>query len=268
MIKFVEKGHRYESIEGEPINWKSVTQVTKTIQEPFDAEVMAEKSSKNRKSKWYKMSKEEILQCWKYTSDISIELGNWYHKDREKQLCSINSVEIEGINCSVSVPNIIGGEKLAPNQVLDDNWVYPEHMVYLKSEGICGQSDLVEVVNGRVNIIDYKSNKEMTTSGYKSWDGKTKKLRFPCDHLDDCKLNVYNIQLSLYMYIILKHNPHLKPGKLVIQHVLFKEVGKDPLGNPINARDGNDEPIVEDVVIYELPYLKKEVMNILKNIKK
>ena len=29
-------------------------------------------------------------------------------------------------------------------------------MVYLKSAGICGQSDLVEVINGVVHITDYK----------------------------------------------------------------------------------------------------------------
>ena len=39
------------------------------------------------------------------------------------------------------------GSKIASEQKLKDG-VYPEHLVYLKSVGLCGQVDVVEVVNG------------------------------------------------------------------------------------------------------------------------
>ena len=35
----------------------------------------------------------------------------------------------------------------------------------------------------------------------------------PVNHLDDCNLNHYNLQLSIYAYIIKKHNPKLKDRK-------------------------------------------------------
>jgi hypothetical protein len=35
------------------------------------------------------------------------------------------------------------------------------------------------------------------------------------------------------MYIILKHNPKLIPGKMFIQHISFEEEGKDNYGYPI-----------------------------------
>jgi hypothetical protein len=85
----------------------------------------------------------------------------------------------------------------------------------------------------------------------------------PLTHLDDCNLNHYTLQLSLYLYIILKHNPRLKPGNLIIHHILFETVGVDKFGNPITALDTTGNPIVKDIVQYNLPYMKSEVINLL-----
>ena len=149
------------------------------------------------------------------------------------------------------------GVKIAPEQKLQDG-VYPEHFVYLKSLGLCGQADLVEIVNGEINITDYKTNKEIKESGFTNWEGITSKMYNPVGHLDDCNLNHYNLQLSIYAYIIKKHNPKLKIGKLTIQHVKFKQIGTDKNGYPINEHvDG--EPVIEEIKMYNLPYLKDEV---------
>ena len=58
------------------------------------------------------------------------------------------------------------GTKIAPDQKLS-NGVYPEHFVYLKSLGICGQADLVTIVNGKINIIDYKTNVKISFKTHK-----------------------------------------------------------------------------------------------------
>ena len=82
--------------------------------------------------------------------------------------------------------------------------------------------------------MDYKTNKEIKTEGFKNYEGITQKMLFPLNHLDDCNLNHYTLQLSLYMYIILKHNPRLSAGKLTLQHVVFEEeFDKDPYGYPL-----------------------------------
>jgi hypothetical protein len=60
------------------------------------------------------------------------------------------------------------------------------------------------------------------------------------------------------MYIILKHNPKLKPGKLTLQHVKFNQLGVDKNGYPINEHI-NGEPVLNEVIMYDVPYLKKEV---------
>ena len=148
-----------------------------------------------------------------------------------------------------------------PNQKLEEG-VYHEHLVYLKSAKLCGQADLVEIVNGYINITDYKTNKEIKTKGFTNWEGITNKMFRPVNHLDDCNLNHYNLQLSIYAYIIKKHNPKLKVGKLNIQHVKFIQVGTDKNGYPINEHV-NGEPVLDTVKMYELPYLKDEVRSLI-----
>jgi hypothetical protein len=66
------------------------------------------------------------------------------------------------------------------------------------------------------------------------------------------------------MYMILKHNPKLKPGILTLHHILFEEAGKDKFGNPITALDTNGDPVVKDVVKYDVPYLKAEIVDLIK----
>ena len=67
--------------------------------------------------------------------------------------------------------------------------------------------------------------------------------------------------------MIIKHNPKLKPGKLVIEHIQFKEAGKDAYDNRVVYYDEFGEPQVDKIVNYELPYLKNEVISIINHIK-
>jgi len=168
-------------------------------------------------------------------------------------------MERQGSTVPVFKPVEVEGVKYSPDQKLVDG-VYPEHMVYLKSARLCGQSDLVEVINGVVHITDYKTNKEIKVESYTNWEGVSQKMNPPLTHLDDCNLMHYALQLSLYMYVILKHNPKLSPGTLTIHHILFEEADRDKFNNPITALDTNGDPIVKDIVPYDLPYMKKEAI--------
>jgi len=262
-IQFKEEGHVYESIDDDKINWLSVTAFLAMFKPKFNAKAQAKKSSKNKRSKWYNMSEKDILQAWDNESQRAIKLGNFYHNQREKDLIDFKTIERDGCEVPIIKPLIDEdtGIKVAPEQKLS-NGVYPEHMVYLKSAKLCGQADRVEIINGTINITDYKTNKEIKTKGFTNWEGITNKLYNPVGHLDDCNLNHYNLQLSIYAYIIKKHNPKLKIGKLTIQHVKFKQIGEDKNGYPINEHI-NGEPVLEKIKMYDLPYLKKEVISII-----
>jgi ATP-dependent exoDNAse (exonuclease V) beta subunit len=263
IITFTSQDHSYKSVDKqEDIKWISVTSFIGNFKQPFDADKIALKTSKSKKSKWYGMTPEEIKLAWSNEALRATTLGTWYHNCRESDICSLQTMERHGSTVPVFKPIENNGIKLSPNQKLTDG-VYPEHMVYLKSAGLCGQSDLVEVINGEVHITDYKTNKEIKTEGFTNWEGITTKMNSPVSHLDDCNVNHYALQLSLYLYIILKHNPKLKPGILTIHHIVFEEVGKDKFGNPITALDTNGDPIVKDIIQYDLPYLKAEVISLL-----
>jgi len=263
MIKFNADNHSYSSIDGEAIDWISVTTLVSHFKKPFDAKKVAEKVSKSKKSKWSGVDPNTIQQIWNNESDRSLMLGTWYHNQRETDLCSLASLEREGVTVPVFKPSeVTQGVKIAPSQKLEPG-VYPEHMVYLRSVGICGQSDLVEVVNGKVNIIDYKTNKEIKKESYTNWEGQSEKMLPPVDSLDDCNFYHYALQLSIYMYIILKHNPKLKPGRIFIHHISFEIEAEDDWGYPITKKDENGEPILKEVKPIPVPYLVDEVLAIM-----
>ena len=262
-IIFKEKDHSYISSDHHDISWISVTTLTSHFKEPFDAKHVAQKVSKRKNSKWFGITPKEIQEIWKKESQRAMGLGTFYHNQREDDLCSLASIEREGVIVPVFSPIVKEeGVKLAPKQKLEPG-VYPEHMVYLKSAGICGQSDLVEVVNGKVSIVDYKTNKEIKMQSYKDWEGISQKMNFPASHLDDCNFNHYALQLSIYMYIILKHNPKLRPGNMFIYHVQFEIESKDKYGYPVTKLTEQGDPVVQEVLQIPVPYLKDEVISII-----
>ena len=263
-VKFLPEDHKYVSIDpAESIPWVSVTSIISKLKQPFEAEKIAEKSSKNKRSKWYGMTKQEILDVWKSESERAISVGNWYHNQREEDILGLETIERHGRVIPIMQPlSDTEGLKIAPDQKLKDG-MYPEHFVYMKSLGLCGQSDLVEVVDGTVHITDYKTNKEIRSESFKDWEGVSQKMNPPVSHLDDCNLNHYNLQLSIYMYMILKHNPKLKAGTMMLQHIMFEDEGKDNNGYPILKVNDLGDPIIKDIVYYDLPYLKNEVLSIV-----
>ncbi len=267
MIIFKPEDHKYESIDpNEKINWMSVTSLIGKFKKPFDPVSQSIKSSKNKKSKWYGLDPELIQSIWKGENTRAVSVGSRYHDQRENDLLEHASLQRLGIDIPIYRPIYKDGVKQAPEQKLMDG-VYPEHMVYLKSAGICGQADRIEVVGGQVDIYDYKSNKEIKKESYVSWDGTSVRMLDPISHLDDCNYIHYALQLSIYMYIILKHNPTLRPGVMFLHHIIFETEGEDQYGYPINCKDDNGDPIVKEVVPYAVPYLKDEVISLINYIK-
>ena len=264
-IQFTAADHKYQSIDqNENIEWISVTSLISLLKKPFDKEITALKASKNKKSKWFGLTPKEIIDIWDKSNSVAIDLGTWYHNQREEDIVSCDTIGRSGRDICIVRPIEQDGIKLAPDQNLTEG-IYPEHMVYLKSAGICGQADRVEVIGDTIDLYDYKTNKEIKLNAYTNWEGITEKMLQPIDHLDDCNYTHYSLQLSIYMYIMLKHNPNLKPGKIILEHIIFKKSGEDKYGNPIYEKDQDGNFIVDKVVPYELPYLKKEVINIIKH---
>jgi len=264
---FKAHDHSYHSIDPtDSTKWISVTTLISQFKKPFDAKTQAIKSSKNSKSKWFKMNPDDIIKAWNGESDRSTTLGTWYHNQRETDLSALDTITREGVALPIIQPIILDSIKQAPDQKLSPG-IYPEHFMYLKSAGICGQADRVEVYNGKVNIYDYKTNKEIKTQGFKNWEGIVERMLAPIQHLDNCHLIHYTLQMSIYMYMILRHNANLEPGTLSIDHVVFVEEGKDKNGYPIHKVDINGEPVVKETRTYKVPYMKAEVIALIEWLK-
>ena len=208
------------------------------------------------------MTPEKIIEIWNAESKRATDLGTFYHNQREADILECDSITRYDIKLEVIAPKVDEkGVKTASEQKLTDG-IYPEHLVYMKSVGVCGQSDLVEIADNIVYITDYKTNKEIKTSSFVNWEGLSQKMDQPISHLDDCNYFHYALQLSIYMYMIIKHNPKLKPGSLILHHVLFETEGEDEFGYPISKLNAQGEPIVKEIIPYTLPYLKEEVIAI------
>lgn len=277
MLTFTAENHRYESLpDQDPIDWVSGTGLLGYLKNPFDPK-QAERSSKSKKSKWYGIPPVTITKLWDGEKDRAANDGSVFHDTMEKKLLAQGVVEREGHRVHVW-PCLYDslGRKLARDQRLNIG-SYPEHLMYLKSAGICGQADICERVGEFINIGDYKTNKKLEKAGYQKWDGSVDKMLGPVSHLDDCNWNHYCLQLSLYMYMVLKHNPGLKPGKLTVYHIKFKsqQTTPDPITGqtqdltdqydfPIYERDENGHCILEKSTAHDVPYLKKEIEAILK----
>lgn len=260
MIQFRAENHEYTSVLPDGIDWVSVSRLSSNFKEEFLPIPMSIKCSKNKKSKWYGMDPEEIRWVWKNKADRSCEVGTKYHAIQEAELLSCDVIELYGEEFRVQPAIVENGIKIAPEQKLENGWIYPEHMVYLKTAGVCGQVDRVEVINNLVNVTDYKSNEKIDTESFHNpYTGKSKMMLEPVSHLEDCNFNSYGLQLSMYAYMMLKHNPQLSVGKLIIEHAVFETDGEDQYGDPIIKFDDQGNPVVKEIVPYEVKYLKQEV---------
>ena len=63
-IIFKASDHSYRSIEDTGIEWISVTTLVSHFKKPFDAKAVAQKVSKNKKSKWAGIDPQIIQDIW------------------------------------------------------------------------------------------------------------------------------------------------------------------------------------------------------------
>lgn len=239
-MKFVEKTHRY--IEGDA-EFLPVTYFLKTFQEKVDWDAIAEKKAKKDG-----VSKEELLKQWEVKRDKAAAKGTAFHKRMEEQYQDKGVVEIDGIGYGVKWFDTIDGIKEDPTNTLEDGKIYTEKMIWSYTYKICGTADLVEVIDGKIHVKDYKTNEKLEFESYRHPNPKIgkRKLEFPLSHLDDCNYNVYQLQLNTYMYMLLQHNRNLKLGSMTILHVVYNE-------------DGSEKEVKE----YPVANLQKEVKNML-----
>jgi hypothetical protein len=259
-LGFLEQDHKYFSMDDSGKDWLSVTTLVGKLTPVFDAYKTACRVTKKSTSKWFKIPVPEILKAWDDEKNRSIKLGSPYHAKREQLLYNEAGIKVQRVLME-------GDVKVAPPQILEEGCVYPEHFIYMSSIGLCGQSDMVYVKNGRLYIRDYKTSKEIRRKAFTDYTGDPEMMLYPINHLENCEFIHYAIQLSIYAYMILRHNPSLDMGGLVIEHIKFIEESQDKYGYPIYKKGPDGEFIVKEIEYIDLPYLRKEVVSIFEWLK-
>lgn len=214
-MRFYEEAHKYIENNQEYI---PVTYFLKSYQPWVDWDKEAEK-----KAKKLGITKEALLKQWADKRDKAAAKGTKFHKMMEDKLLQDKGFVILDTHCPVIAVDTVDGIKEDSIMKLEDNSVYPEKMAWSQKYRICGTADLVKVVNGRINIEDYKTNEKLEKESWKHPLLGSRKLKAPVQTLDDCNFNIYQLQLNVYMYMLLQQNRHLKIGDMTILHIIFNE---------------------------------------------
>lgn len=247
-IRFKEDTHQYLSDKGE---LTSVSKFVKQFEEEKDWVEIAKKKSRKLKREGINKSHEELLKEWERKKDLGTYAGTLAHEMKElERLSGAENVKHSGFK---------GEDKYSFDlSTLENGWIYPELMVYDFEHMICGQSDEVQIINNSIDIIDYKTDKEIKFKAFSSEFTKPEKLLPPLEHLDNCNGVLYSLKMSLYMYMVWKQCKGIyKPGKIILK---WCPIERDEDGIPI-LYDGKPKIMFEKDI--EVPYRKKEVLKML-----
>ena len=112
---------------------------------------------------------------------------------------------------------------------------------------VSGQIDLLIVDGLDITIIDWKTNQKIDKQSFYDKNRKSNvMMKHPLNNLQDCNFNHYQLQLSLYAYMLQQINPLYNIKHLKIVHI---------------DHDGQQHE-------YECEYLKDDVERMLKHYKK
>jgi hypothetical protein len=185
MLHFDEKSHTY-TYDGRKL--VSVTQFLGRFFEIFDGPKIARRVVTKPNSKYYGRHPDEVVAEWDANSRQARELGSLLHHNIQQQLVD---GEVRGER-SDELPHFeafIAGKEWRPLMV--------EAQVCCPEAGIAGTVDAVfENSRGDVVICDWTRAKKM------KFDNRWQKAKPPIQHLDDCDLSKYSLQLSLYRHLL------------------------------------------------------------------
>lgn len=223
-----EPTHTYEVLSHPHLKFTSATTFIGEFFEPFDdigiAEELAEKDS-GRYADYD--TPEQILKKW---DDISAR-GTAVHEELENWCFAWNGTpEGEEVDSPITFTRAKHGVEWLKS-VLEPHFIlFPEVKLFSPSLQIAGTLDLLiyEPKEDLWVIADWKTNRKISTS---SWKGK-KGIKNATRLLDDCKINTYGLQMSLYRWILENEYGFNTDNilKQILVHLRPKQTRYYPLG--------------------------------------
>ena len=194
---FTEADHSY-CIQSTGDLLTSVTTLIKRVTPPFNAPAMAQLMIDKKKPKYADMNIEEIIQSWQNYSAITSNDGNITHEYLEQWLekkgYGFHPRTIRALNMCKQI------DKLYPKLLERFRFVEAEKLVFSARMGIAGQIDLL-MVDDSTNqgiILDLKTKTKTLTDE----DSAFGNLLPPVEHLKNCDVVKYGLQLALYEKIL------------------------------------------------------------------
>lgn len=227
-LVFIEEGHRYFVGDRE---LQSVSVVTHLYKRHFDSIAESKKTSErnwdNPKSKYYRMTPDEILTQWKKKSEDACSKGTERHEFGESCFYYMTGQYDKILPAFKDRLTADGGfeskypEEDAVVKFYQDmpKCIVPilaETKVYDTDLGYAGTFDILFYYDAELDgkplnksglmVLDFKTNEDL----YKNF--KEEKLLYPFDGLLDMPLSIYKLQLSLY--------------QICLENIGFKIVGR------------------------------------------
>jgi hypothetical protein len=137
------------------------------------------------------------------------------------------------------------------NKLLN-NTTYLDKTITLDKYKLVAVLDKVEIINNVINVTEFKTFDNPKILPYINNNGFTnyEKFKSPINHIYYTNLQYAFLQCSLYMYMIWQNNKTLKPNKEVfVENYIL-----------------NEDLSVKKKEIFKHPYMRDEVMSLLKTI--
>ena len=236
-FKFYKNDHHYE-YKGQRVGM-SVTRLIEEYTQEFDSQAVAERVALKQNK-----SVQEVLDEWEYKNKFACEKGSTCHEFAQS-LWSGNEYIFKEFDNS---EGYFIATELITTQACNFHNDYEDRLEHLADEFVIGSEEydiasaidhlFINKLTGGLVLVDYKTNSDIHKN-----ERYAKNMKVPLSHLKDFTLNHYYIQLSIYKYIVEKYT-NLKIEEMFI--VWFSEN-------------------IDNYEIIEIPYLKKEVEEILEN---
>lgn len=170
--------------------------------------------------------RKELDTKWKANADKACEFGTkahagYEHGFKEKGWYNLSWYGFSNRVKFAYVPNLYTYVPELGRQVM------PEMLVAIKTKDmklrLAGQIDLCIIDKKNLYINDYKTNKSIDFKSMADPEGNHQMMKYPLEYFMDCNSVHYNLQMSIYTYMVARKYPELKPCESTIIHLYDKE---------------------------------------------
>lgn len=193
----------------------------------------------------FNREKQNVLDQWEKNKQDACDRGTQIHKQLENSFKNGNaSLERFGLGGKFEVVNDYSGLDLPRG-------AYSEYPVSVdcKEFVLKGKIDLLVKDGNDIIIIDFKTNGKINqkAQSYNQQTRTSQRMLYPLNRLDNCNFNEYQLQLSVYAWMLQQVKPGLNVRELIIYHI---------------------DPVSGKGTMYKCEYMQHEVQSMLQYYKK